>query len=278
MDNNKDKPITKIEQAQKVIKSWRTLEEQRIIDNLQLQGRTPNAEDFYGLSSQIRLMRELPFDTLAEVMHHAVRQDHRVSMEYLKTFREKYHWCFITHQRREIDKDEKDVIHLSELKAIICDWIDGAVHKEFLQRKCFKLDLFDFLQKIKLDLPVEYKNKLSHLDDVQPIDNLKLANKEKIEHNKIDEERLKAYFRISFQRNGIETLKQLLKNDHDPKGYAMIAHQIYISKHFRKEDFRGFSKWYRTFCEIVGCKCFESYKPSKLKPTKEQEVTFYFLK
>ena len=172
MDNNKDKPITKIEQAQKVIKSWRTLEEQRIIDNLQLQGRTPNAEDFYGLSSQIRLMRELPFDTLAEVMHHAVRQDHRVSMEYIKTFREKYHWCFITHQRREIDKDEKDVIHLSELKEIICDWIDGAVHKEFLQRKCFKLDLFDFLQKIKLDLPVEYKNKLSHLDDVQLENNL----------------------------------------------------------------------------------------------------------
>lgn len=278
MDNNKDKPITKIEQAQKVIKSWRTLEEQRIIDNLQLQSRTPNAEDFYGLSSQIRLMRELPFDTLAEVMHHAVRQDHRVSMEYLKTFREKYHWCFITHQRREIDKDEKDVIHLSELKAIICDWIDGAVHKEFLQRKCFKLDLFDFLQKIKLDLPDEYKNKLSHLDDVQPIDNLKLANKEKIEHNKIDIERLKVHFKIPFQRNGFETLISMLKIKHEPKGFAMIANQIYISKHFRKEDFNSFSAWYRAFCELVGCKYCGSYKPNKLKPTEVQEASFLFLK
>lgn len=173
MENNKeDKPITIKEKSPQIIDKWRKYEVQRIIANRQAQGRNPEAEDFYELSRQIRLMRELPYDTLAEVIHHAVHQEKSVSREYMKAFREKYHLCFFTHvQRREIE-EKKDVIPLSEFIAIICEWIKGAEHKDLMQRKHFKLDLFDLLQKMKLDLPVEYKNKLSHLDDVQLENNL----------------------------------------------------------------------------------------------------------
>ena len=160
----------------------------------------------------------------------------------------------------------------------ICEWIKGAEHKDLMQRKHFKLDLFDLLQKMKVVLPDEYKNRLLHLDDVQPIENTENAYKEQIDYIRIDEIRLKEHFTISFIRNGFESLISLLKIKHDPKGFAMIAHQIYKSKHFRRGDFNTFSAWYRTFCEIVGCKYCKSYKPSKLKLTEEQEVSFLFLK
>lgn len=279
MDNNKeDKPITIKEKSPQIIDKWLKYEVQRITANRQTQGRNPEAEDFYELSRQIRLMRELPYDTLAEVIHHAVHQEKSVSREYMKAFREKYHWCFFTHvQRREIE-EKKDVIPLSEFIAIICEWIKGAEHKDLMQRKHFKLDLFELLQKMKVVLPDEYKNRLLHLDDVQPIENTENAYKEQIDYIRIDEIRLKEHFTISFIRNGFESLISLLKIKHDPKGFAMIAHQIYKSKHFRRGDFNTFSAWYRTFCEIVGCKYCKSYKPSKLKLTEEQEVSFLFLK
>ena len=170
------------------------------------------------------------------------------------------------------------IVPLSEFIAIICEWIKGAEHKDLMQRKHFKLDLFELLQKMKVVLPDEYKNRLLHLDDVQPIENTENAYKEQIDYIRIDEIRLKEHFTISFIRNGFESLISLLKIKHDPKGFAMIAHQIYKSKHFRRGDFNTFSAWYRTFCEIVGCKYCKSYKPSKLKLTEEQEVSFLFLK
>jgi hypothetical protein len=122
--------------------------------------------------------------------------------------------------------------------------------------------------------------------NIKPKDNNSITNKEQNTppipddntERQIDIERLKVHFKISFQRNGFETLISMLKIKHDPKGFAMIANQIYISKHFRKEDFNSFSAWYRAFCELVGCKYCGSYKPNKLKPTKVQEASFLFLK
>lgn len=159
-----------VEKKEELLKKWSKFEQEKIIAALNLEGRSPTAEDFYGLSRQIRVMRELPFDTLAEVLHHAVRQNDKISRDYLKDFRRKYHWCFFNYshvQRRETESAEEDMIAVSELVRIICDWIVSAEHKEFQQRKCFKLDLQDFLLMIKIEIPDDYKNKLMHLDDVQ---------------------------------------------------------------------------------------------------------------
>ena len=101
-----------------------------------------------------------------------------------------------------------------------------------------------------------------------------------VHEKQIDKERLKTHFKYPFNREGggINTLINMLKGYHDRKDIAMIAHEIYQSKYFMKGDYKSFSSWYKTFCDIVGTKCCESYKPSKLKLNKEQEASFYFLK
>ena len=129
----------------------------------------------------------------------------------------------------------------------------------------------------KVPSPSAFYEKAKDTDSISTKDEKTPSNPDNTE-KLIDIEILKEYFRISFQRNGFESLISLLKTKHDAKGYAMIAYQIYLSKHFRRGDFNTFSAWYRTFCEIVGCEYCASYKPSKLKPSREQEVSFFFLK
>lgn len=101
-----------------------------------------------------------------------------------------------------------------------------------------------------------------------------------VSETQIDTKRLKTHFKYPFniEGGGINTLVNMLKGHHDRKDIAMIAHEIYQSRYFMKGDYKSFSLWYKTFCDIVGTKCCESYKPSKLKPSKEQEASFCFLK
>ena len=106
------------------------------------------------------------------------------------------------------------------------------------------------------------------------------TNIESKEERIIDEEWLKSHFKIQFKREdgGFDTLVNMLKANHSPKYFAKIALQIYESRYFIKTDFATFSSWYKSFCEKIGCHYCSNYKPSKLKLTKEESSSFYFLK
>lgn len=182
MDQNSEIKVT--EKNEELLRKWSKFEQEKIVTTLNIEGKSPVPQDFYDLSRQIKAMRELPFDELAEVLHHTVRQDDKLSRDYLKDFRKKHHWCFFIHShvhRREIEAAEEKMMSVSDFVKIICEWIDGAKHKEFQHRKCFKLDLLDLLLKIKLEIPFEYKNKLMHLDDVQFGEDQGLLNNEQKE-------------------------------------------------------------------------------------------------
>ncbi len=93
-------------------------------------------------------------------------------------------------------------------------------------------------------------------------------------------EKLKNYFTYRFLKDenaGFETLMGILNGKHSQKYFAIVAYQIYISKYFLNSGFNTFSKWYYTFCDIVGCEYVKSYKPSKLKPDSKHEAAFLFL-
>lgn len=101
---------------------------------------------------------------------------------------------------------------------------------------------------------------------------------ESLETINIDENRLITHFKLTFKKNGgFDTLVSILKAGGDGRKMALIANQIYKSKYFIKADFGPFAAWYRFYCDVVGCKYHPSYKPSKLKPTKEEAASLAFL-
>jgi hypothetical protein len=94
-------------------------------------------------------------------------------------------------------------------------------------------------------------------------------------------ERLKKHFKYIFTKDGggFETLMNLLQCNQSDYKRAIIACQIYNSKYFIKGDFKTFSSWYKTFCDIMGCKFHKDYKPSNLMPqTEEEKMSYNFLK
>lgn len=137
----------------------------------------------------------------------------------------------------------------------------GKAHMKFLEEK---------LKGITTD---------STSEDI-PVDEISSANScHERKQTRIDMDRLKKHFTYVFRKEGggFDTLIDVLNTLRSGKQFAVIACQIYTSKYFTKGDYQTFKAWYSDFCEIVGCKYCDSYKPSKLKPNKEQEHAFLFL-
>lgn len=90
----------------------------------------------------------------------------------------------------------------------------------------------------------------------------------------IDSEQLKHYFKPSFRGIGkgniidfYPSLVEKLKTERNAKDFAFIAKMIYDSPHHANRQ-NTFSKWHRTFCNIVGCP-YVKYKPNQLAQPSE---------
>ena len=187
-------------------------------------------------------------------------------------------YCFIS-----VAKEKK--ISESELKKTMRKRIDDNWNMPLLNRLYAVAEILEIVREFSLDLGKEYNKKLKELPKQRPNEppvcltiGKKPTQEATVRENQIDISRLKNYFKASFTRDGggFDILNNLLKGEHDNKWYAILAHQIFTSKYLIK-DTTVFAKWYRTFCEIVGCDYIKSYKPSKLKPANDELSSFIFL-
>jgi len=85
---------------------------------------------------------------------------------------------------------------------------------------------------------------------------------------------LKIYFVSTFKGAGkninyFEMFIEGLKIDRTPKEFAQIAALCYYGEQMNNKKPNTFKRWYKIFCECVGCE-IKSYTPNKLKNPKEQ--------
>ena len=170
----------------------------------------------------------------------------------------------------------------TEIKKTLCKTIDETGNKFYWHRKYYKELILNIKSELKLNFEEEYEEKLKHLDDVRPGEDTSFptANTTTSDNGRqIDIEQLKTHFKAPFKKEGggFETLLTMLRQENNPKFFAMIASEIYNSKYFFKGDFPTFAMWYKEFCKLVQCECVLSYKQSKLKPSPSQSAAFGFL-
>lgn len=116
------------------------------------------------------------------------------------------------------------------------------------------------------------------------------TSKEKHENNtppqrNIDVDSLRGCFTLAFKGGGngnmdyfTDNLLPDLKANRSDKEFAKIAFMIYESgKLISSMRPNTFKKWYKKFCELVGCGFHEDYKPSILKADDNFKRTFYYL-
>jgi len=98
----------------------------------------------------------------------------------------------------------------------------------------------------------------------------------------IDVEQLKDYFIASFKGIGngninfFDMMIEELKMERSSKDFARIALMIYNSKKMNHNRLSTFAKWYKIFCNCVGCEK-KSYKPEHLTPTDSLIKVFGYL-
>ena len=144
--------------------------------------------------------------------------------------------------------------------------------------------LFDFItpsdQKLVRDVMKEYMLFLQDKRKTYFPDVAKTKSKKKRQGvRSVDIDKIGNHFKYSFDRKThLPTMKILLEEPNSDKDLARIALLIYESKCFLNNDYRTFSKWYKDFCEIVGCTYHKSYAPSALNPIPENlNKNFSFL-
>ena len=95
----------------------------------------------------------------------------------------------------------------------------------------------------------------------------------------VDIDKIGMHFKRDFDKKTyLPFLKTFLEQPETDKNLARMALVIYESKFFLSNDYTTFSKWYKDFCLIVGCKHHDSYAPSALKPfSDELKNRLYFL-
>lgn len=107
-----------------------------------------------------------------------------------------------------------------------------------------------------------------------------LTKPKKIEHVRVvDIDKIGKHFKREFDKKTyLPSLKMLLEQPESDKNLARMALLIYESKYFLSSDYNTFSKWYKDFCKIVGCKYHKDYAPSALNPISDKfKKNFYFL-
>ena len=106
----------------------------------------------------------------------------------------------------------------------------------------------------------------------------KKEKKDEVVRN-VDINKIGMHFKCGFDKQThLPTMKMFLEQPNTDKDLARVALLIYESKWFLSNDYRTFSKWYRDFCKIVGCKYHKDYAPSALKPIPDTlQRNYYFL-
>lgn len=146
----------------------------------------------------------------------------------------------------------------------------------FQQVMTFRYDIGKYADSIIAGI-----NKLHQIFDSSNQGN---TNKPDQKERVIKESELKKYFKQVFQGAGnsgidyfTEHLLPDLRKDWNDKDFARIANMIYSSGKLNPSKKPStFTKWYRIFCELVGCG-FHKYKPSALEPNDSVKSTFYYL-
>lgn len=154
-------------------------------------------------------------------------------------------------------------------------------------RKTFNNYNFLDLSK-KVFLYISLKNELNQVEEEMELLGIKFQ-KEKgwgdiNSPRSIKENELKDCFILSFKGGGSgnidyfkDNLLPDLQQNWNDKDFARIALMIYDSgKLMSAMRPNTFTKWYKKFCELVGCG-FHKYKPNALNPDERLKKAFYYL-
>ena len=157
-------------------------------------------------------------------------------------------------------------------------------------RKTF--DNYNFLDlSKKVFLYISLKNELNQVEEEMDLLGIKFQKEKNCYGTNIPrsikESELKDYFTLAFKGGGnsssridyfTEYLLPDLKMDRNTKDFARIALMIYNSKILLPSKRPNvFDSWYRTFCELIGCKYNANYKPSKLDIDESFKRKFSYL-
>lgn len=144
--------------------------------------------------------------------------------------------------------------------------------------------LFEYItpydQQLVRDVMKEYIHYLQDIRDTYrpPVNEFKSEKKEETDRV-VEIDRIMSHFKMTFDKKTYTpTLKMFLEQPDSDKNLARVALLIYNSPSFIRTDYKTFSKWYKDFCHLVGCKFHSSYEPNKLQPIDEDlKNKYYFL-
>lgn len=169
----------------------------------------------------------------------------------------------------------------------VCDMLSETLEKEYQnsnkeEEQKFQGNLLESSDKINEWL-IGYEAKGIYLSEEieKAIVEMNPQNQSKEEKKReIDKERLEEQFNVKFNKKDyIPTIINFLEQKQKDKNLARSALIIYESQYFIKKKYNTFSDWYKTFCEIVGCKFHSSYEPNKLKDSIYEKIKnqYWFL-
>ena len=169
----------------------------------------------------------------------------------------------------------------SGLKFNQTHYIEDLLHKlkPLYKEHKFNLSLNDsMLCEAYINFLEKLKNELQPNPNFHPNG----VNETDIKPRVINSDELKSYFKPTFKGMGngninyFDVLIEELKNNRSNKEFAQIACIIHKSDKTNDRKPKQFSKWYKIFCECVGCDV-KKYCPKDLKPSNNIQKLFNYI-